>query len=323
MIDHGGNLDDAIKNFGGNFEDWIDLSTGINPVAYPVLEIPEHTFTDLPRRRDLDDLINIARKYYKNTEQPITAVAGAQTAIQQLPLLFSRKGTLKVLSPTYNEYENVFSNAGWNTEKIHMPEDLKGADCAVVVNPNNPTGKLVPPEELISLARNVECLVIDESFMDTVEDSSIAELTEQDNILILRSFGKFFGLAGIRLGFAIGSERYISALKQLNGPWPVSGLAIHIGKTALADRDWVKQSIHRLDKGRDKLDQLCTGVGWNLIGGTSLFRLYEVDNAGAAQERLAESYIWSRIFPWSDTWIRLGLPGLQNEWKRFENALNI
>ncbi len=139
---------------------------------------------------------------------------------------------------------------------------------------------------------------------------------------MLRSFGKFYGLAGLRLGFVLGAEAEIGALSEMAGPWPVAGAAIEIGRVALADRDWTRATIARLAAETARIDGLASRAGWSLIGGCALFRLYDTGDAAAAQERLARNRIWSRIFPYSARWLRLGLPGSEAEWVRLAAALS-
>jgi cobalamin biosynthesis protein CobC len=141
-------------------------------------------------------------------------------------------------------------------------------------------------------------------------------------LLILRSFGKFYGLAGLRLGFVLGGEGDIAALSVMAGPWPVSGAAIAVGRRALLDRDWAKATAIRLDGDCLRLDAEAKLRGWRLVGGTPLFRLYETESARAAQERLAGARIWSRVFEQQPGWMRLGLPADEAEWARLAGALS-
>src|SRR6185312_7570020 len=137
-----------------------------------------------------------------------------------------------------NEFAPVLAGAGWQVETVGEIEALAGADLAVVVNPNNPDGRQHDPASLLALLPRVTRLVIDESFADAVPQASLAAEAGKAGLLVLRSFGKFYGLAGLRLGFVLGSADDISALDAMAGPWPVSGVAIEIGRKALLDRDW-------------------------------------------------------------------------------------
>jgi len=319
MPEHGGNLDVALQRFGGNTRDWIDLSTGINRQPYPLGELPLTCWSALPSRSGIQSLHRAAQQSY-GTDAPILATNGAQAAIQWLPYLASR-GRARILTPTYNEYAAVLSAAGWEVTETSDLEALAGADIAVLAHPNNPDGKRYQPSQLLALLQRVGRLVIDESFADAVPGLSLAPKAGQPGLLILRSFGKFYGLAGLRLGFIMGDEADIAALAGLAGPWPVSGVAIEIGRRALLDREWAEATSARLERDSLRLDAQVMPLGWTLIGGTPLFRLYETGDANLAQERLARAHVWSRVFPHQKGWLRLGLPGDETEWARLSAAL--
>ena len=319
MLEHGGNLDLAMQRFGGGLEDWIDLSTGINRQAYPVPELAPRHWGALPSRSDIEQLHQAARKAYGATA-PIVAVAGGQAAIQLLPRL-SPRGRARILAPSYNEYESVLRLAGWEVAEVGDFRSLAGADLAVVVNPNNPDGRQYEPGDLLGLFSRVGRLVVDESFVDATPQLSLAPDAGRSGLLILRSFGKFYGLAGLRLGFVLGSAADVAALAALAGPWPVSGAAIEIGRRALLDSDWAAETSARLVHESRWLDALAQQQGWTLVGGTPLFRLYDTGDAAAAQARLAHARIWSRVFGDRPGWLRLGLPGNAAEWARLASAL--
>jgi cobalamin biosynthetic protein CobC len=318
--DHGGNLDVAQARFGGALEDWIDLSTGINRRPYPVPALTPRHWNALPSRSDIDALHTAARHAYGSNAW-VLAVAGAQAAIQLLPHL-APPGRARILAPTYNEFAPVLAHGGWQVEDVGEIDALAGADLAVVANPNNPDGRQHDPAKLLALLSRVKRLVIDESFADAVPQVSLAAETGRAGLMVLRSFGKFYGLAGLRLGFVLGNEADVAQLAAMAGPWPVSGAAIEIGRKALLDRDWAGATCARLETDARRLDGLATSVGWRLIGGTPLFRLYGVRDAIAAQERLARTRIWSRVFSDKPNWLRLGLPGDETEWTRLTAALS-
>lgn len=319
MREHGGNLDLAQQRFGGRAEDWIDLSTGINRVPYPVGEIGAHHWQALPSRSEIEALHQAARDAY-GTGAPIVATGGAQAVIQMLPQLAPR-GRARILAPTYNEYAAVLSAAGWEVGEVRALDALAGANLAIVVNPNNPDGRRYSPKDLLALLPRVGHLVIDESFVDAVPELSLASEAAQPGLLILRSFGKFYGLAGLRLGFAIGHAADIGKIAAASGPWPVSGAAIAIGCRALRDDAWAKATSARLARDCVRLDEMAQAVGWRFAGGAPLFRLYETPDARAAQEKLARGQIWSRVFAQNPTWLRLGLPGVDAEWSRLAEVL--
>lgn len=315
MRDHGGNIDAAKARFGGT--DWIDLSTGINRQPYPLPPLPASVWTDLPTRSTQNALITTAQRAFA-TQAPMIALAGAQAAIQLIPLL-SSPGRAHVLTPTYNEHAAALRACGWQVIEAPTMASLEGADLAVLVNPNNPDGRQFNATELLGLSEKVGCLVVDESFADASPAQSLAGHAS-DRLIVLRSFGKFWGLAGLRLGFALAGEATIARMAQLAGPWPVAGAALEIGRIALADGDWRVVTTSRLVAETARLDTLAHSVGWTLIGGTALFRTYATLRASDAQTSLAKAAIWSRIFPYSEHWLRLGLPGSAAEWARLRSA---
>ncbi|WP_314945029.1 threonine-phosphate decarboxylase CobD [Bradyrhizobium cosmicum] len=319
MREHGGNLDLAQQRFGGRAEDWIDLSTGINRLPYPVGEVSARAWGALPSRAEIESLHQAARHAYR-TNAAVVAMGGAQAAIQLLPQLAPR-GRARILAPTYNEYAGVLSAAGWDLQEVAEIDELAGADLAIVVNPNNPDGRCFAPNDLLALLPRVGRLVVDESFAEAVPQLSLAPKADHPALLILRSFGKFYGLAGLRLGFAIGNAADIGKLTSMSGPWPVSGAAIAVGCRALRDDAWAEATSARLGRDCVRLDAMAQAQGWTLVGGTPLFRLYETPDALAAQEKLACGQIWSRVFAQRPRWLRLGLPGSESEWTRLAEVL--
>ena len=232
-----------------------------------------------------------------------------------------RKGLARILGPTYNEHAAQLINAGWQVEVVDNIDALDEADLAVVVNPNNPGGEHYTSEHLLNLKTRVGVLVVDESFADAQPALSIVSHANQQGLIVLRSFGKFYGLAGLRLGFLFADAKTVGSAQELSGPWPVSGIAIEIGSQALSDNQWKEQMIQTLRADASRLDALAIQCGWRLTGGTELFRTYATPDAKNAQHRLAQSQIWTRIFPWSNELIRIGLPGNETEWNRLTVAL--
>ena len=303
--DHGGGLDAAVAAFGGTRDGWLDLSTGINPVPYPVGETRAEAWTALPDHGAQTRLIDAARAFWNVPKgAAIVAAPGASALIAQMPGAF--EGTrVSIPMPTYNEHAAAFRACGWE-----VTEDA--ADLRVLVHPNNPDGRLWD-------APTGAC-VIDESFCDVTHASSHVALAERDGVVVLKSFGKFWGLAGLRLGFAICSPEMADRLRDGLGPWAVSGPALEIGARALEDTSWARSTRVRLAADAARLNALMAKTGATVVGGTDLFGLYDVGDAAAFQERLARAHIWSRIFPYSDRWVRLGLPA-PKAWPRIEAAL--
>jgi len=295
LPDHGGGLDAAISHYGGHRSDWLDLSTGINPMPFPVPEFAADAWTDLPDSAAQTALIDAARAFWQVPDgADILAAPGASVLIAQMPRL-ADCASVRIASPTYNEHAAAFAGHGWQVTK-------GTAQAQVVVHPNNPTGALW------SGARDTNLLIIDESFCDVAPAQSLIKHVTDGRTIVLKSFGKFWGLAGLRLGFAIGDPDLISQLRDWLGPWPVSGPALAIGTAALRDTNWANQTRTRLKVDSETLDDLMLWAGAQVEGGTPLFRLYRVDDAAHWQDKLAQHHIWSRIFPYSQIWLRLGLP---------------
>ncbi|WP_224824032.1 threonine-phosphate decarboxylase [Cognatishimia sp. MH4019] len=303
--DHGGGLDAAVARWGGVRTDWIDLSTGINPEPYPLGELTSDAWTALPDRAAQDRLIKAARQFWDVPhEAAVLAAPGASALIAKMPSLWPT-GQVQIDAPTYNEHAAAFEAAGWS---------MGAGDAMIAVHPNNPDGRFWGAEMLTA-----PFTIIDESFCDIAPDRSLIRLAGRPGTVVLKSFGKFWGLAGLRLGFAIGDPKMIAALAEQLGPWPVSGPALEIGARALEDTAWTIATRQRLAKDAQRLDALMAPHG-ALIGGTDLFRLYDVGDAQAFQRRLAAAHIWSRIFPYSSSWLRLGLPS-SKDWNRLDAAL--
>ncbi|MDN5569036.1 MAG: threonine-phosphate decarboxylase CobD [Paracoccus sp. (in: a-proteobacteria)] len=315
--DHGGNLDEAQNRFGHGV--WIDLSTGINRRPWPVPAISDRAWRDLPTRQAESQLIAVAASWYGCAPEKLLAVAGASAAIQLLPRVLPA-GRAAVLTPTYNEHAASLAAAGWQVTPCPTLAEMQGADLAVVVNPNNPDGQEFDPHALRDLAGKVAHLIVDESFADPRPDLSLAPHLPV-NCTLLRSFGKFWGLAGVRLGFVIGAPDLLAQVAQAAGPWPVNGPALQIATAAMADLSWADDTITYHSEASLRLDHLALGAGWTPAGGTHLFRLYDTPDASAAQDRLARAQIWSRRFPYSAQWLRLGVPGNRPEWDRVIAAL--
>ena len=307
--DHGGGLDGAMALYGGARRDWIDLSTGINPNPYAVSGLQPSDWTDLPDHGAFRRLSDAARAFWGVPDgAAILPAPGASALIARIPAL-TATGRVQITRPTYNEHAAAFAAQGWAVQ------DTGPADARVIVHPNNPDGRIWRATDA-----DAPLTVIDESFCDVTPEVSLIHLSQRPGVIVLKSFGKFWGLAGLRLGFAIGQPDLIARLNDLTGPWAVSGAALRIGAQALQDRDWAEATRARLAKDAARLDQIVTGKGARLVGGTSLFRLYDVDNAPAWQDRLAQARIWSRIFPYSNTFLRLGLPPDEG-WARLRAAL--
>ena len=317
MRDHGGDIDAAAARFGAG--DWIDLSTGINRRPWPVGALPAEAWHALPTAAARARLIAAAAGWFGCAADRVLPIAGASAAIQILPRL-GAPGRAAVLWPSYNEHAASLRAAGWQVSEARDPAAMAGADLAVLVNPNNPDGREWPPEAVAGLAARVGHLIVDESFADPRPDLSVAALA-LENVTVLRSFGKFWGLAGLRLGFVVAAPDRLAAVAAMAGPWAVSGPALAVGAAAMADRPWADDAVVYLSEASLRLDALALRAGWEPVGGTHLFRLYATPDAAAAQARLGRAHVWTRLFPYDAHWLRMGIPGSRAEWDRVLAAL--
>lgn len=323
MLEHGGNLHDAVKRFGRPFEEWLDLSTGINPRPYPAPPLAFNAWHRLPGAPD--GLLDAAQSYYRAPH--MLAVAGTQAAIQALPRLRPHSRVV-ISAPSYAEHAHRWLQAGHDVREVAfdaLGDQVDTADVMVVCNPNNPTGAWVAPEVLLGwserLAARGGWLVVDEAFGDTTPETSIAHCTERNGLIVLRSVGKFFGLAGLRLGFVAAERGLLAELAEWIGPWSVSGPAQEIGTTALRDHAWQESNrVQLLDAGRRMQGMLAeNGIR---SSGTPLFQWWPEEQAQACWQHMAEHGIWVRLFPQKARGIRLGLPAEEAGWRQLQQALD-
>ncbi|QGM96551.1 threonine-phosphate decarboxylase CobD [Methylocystis parvus] len=326
-IAHGGRLDEARRLFPAAPQPWIDLSTGVNPHPYPLPPIAPEAWTRLPDDRAFDALEAAARAAYR--APPAAAIvpgAGAQSFIQLLPRVFPAR-RVAVLGFSYAEHAACWAAAGAKVETVETVEQLASFDAAVIVNPNNPDGRALSSREIAPLAeemtRKGKLLVVDESFVDFTPTRSVAALTAVSDLIVLRSFGKAYGLAGLRLGFAICAFERAGRLRAALGPWAVSGPALAIGARALGDLRWLQAAAAASAADAARLDSLLERAGFGLVGGTALFRLVRHDKAADWFVRLCEKGILARAFPERPDWLRFGLPAGESAWARLTAALEI
>ncbi len=324
--DHGGDPAAAENHFGQPAFPWLDLSTGINPLPIPLAPLPGAVAARLPDSRDLADTLKEARSYYGAPKHgAIVASPGTQAAMQWLPRL-RPVSRVVVWGPTYAEHAHVWRLAGHQVSVFrHDDSGLDDADVVVVVNPNNPDGRRISSSDLLTrkqaLANRGGWLVVDEAFCDVTPEISLAGHVGDAGLIILRSFGKFFGLAGYRLGFVLGWPELTHALADALGPWAVSGPALWAGAEAFRDRAWIDETRRRLYGDAARLDCLLAARGFDVIGGTDLFRLVRYPGAVECHEALARRGILVRRFTDHRDWLRFGLPGTLESWGRLEAAL--
>jgi cobalamin biosynthetic protein CobC len=283
-------------------------------------------YAELPQPEALAGLAAIAAQAYGAPSPAHVVIApGSQILVAQTAFLLA-PGRASVLAPTYAEHGRVAELAGHNVVEVAEPGQLADSRIAIVVNPNNPDGRIVDKDELLALAdrlrRRGGLLLVDEAFIEVgPPEASLCEYVEHGNIVVLRSFGKFYGLPGLRLSFALAPPNVVSRIAAALGPWPVSGAALAVGATALADTEWQATTRKALAEAALRLDTELSKAGLDIVGGTSLFRLARSKDAAQLFQSLGEAGILVRRFAEHPSWLRFGLPGAADQWQRLVEAL--
>lgn len=330
-LNHGGRLHQVAANSSIPISRWIDLSTGISPFSYPVEEIPASYFHQLPQPSS--ELIQAAQDYY--AADSLLACAGSQPVIQLLPQLWlqSFNKTTRVWLPNvgYKEHQHAWIKAGFEVyyyQQLPQPTQLQQRDILIVINPNNPSGDLYSKPQLLGLANQLQqlagWLVCDEAFLDCYTNHQQLSLSDQvasGHVFVLRSVGKFFGLAGIRLGFVCAASHWLIQIQQAIGPWSVNGPAQWLGTQCLSDHQWQQQQRLRLQQTAGRLEQLLASKFARIVG-TSLFKTVYTPKAKSHYQSLLQQGIYVRLTDEGDS-LRFGLPADNLEhWHRLEQAIS-
>jgi len=318
-IAHGGGLIAARARFPGAPEPWIDLSTGINAVPYPIPPLSPAAYHRLPEPEQVRRLeIAAARAYGVADPAMVAAAPGTQILISLLPRLLPR-ASVAIVGPTYAEHAASWAAGG---SAVRIVDDIQAINAergAVLCNPNNPDGRRFRGADLVQLAGRLDLLVVDEAFADLEEPGLSLAPMLPGNAVVLRSFGKTYGLAGLRLGFAVAAPALARMIRAALGPWAVSGAAVEIGMAALTDTAWLADARQRLAHDAPRLDALLAKAAMRVVGGTKLYRLAHTPDAMATFNRLGRAGILARRFEAEPTWLRFGVPG--GRWDRIEAAL--
>lgn len=327
QVRHGGDIVSAEAIFGIPKNGWLDLSTGINLNPYPLGDMPDKFLQRLPEAGDINQLLRSARKYYQIAENAkIIAAPGSQALVKLVPKIFP-PGKVSILGPTYGEHAPAWIAGGHSVVNAASTcaQAAGDANYALVVNPNNPTGTNHQVDGLLALGEEMfdrgGALVVDEAFGDVTPELSLCSYAGHPGLVILRSFGKFFGLGGVRLGFAISDNQTSELLARGLGPWAVSGPAIWAGINAMGDEDWIVNSKKNLKQNAIKLDGILVGAGMKIVGGTDLFRLASIEGANKIYEKLGRNGILVRSFDENPNWLRFGIPANSKDFDRLASAL--
>ncbi len=327
LLIHGGRIDVAASLYPSAPQPWIDLSTGINPVSWPVPQLPATLYQRLPLAAEMARMAAAAAEAYGcPANAAIVPMPGSEVAIRLLPRMAGR-GRVGILAPTYGSHAAAWRDAGAEVHELAALPDLRRHDLEtlIVVNPNNPDGRTIARADLAAFAQawtvTGRRLVVDEAFADARPDVSILALPRlPSGTVVLRSLGKFFGLAGLRVGFVIVTEADAPAWRGLLGDWPVSGPACEIATSALRDAGWIAATRTRLAADRKRLDEILLGAGLKGLGGTDLFGLFETSDETDLLDHFARAGILIRGFAAESRRYRFGLPADEAAWQRLRTA---
>lgn len=322
MLEHGGRLQRAAREHGIAVADWLDLSTGISPFPWPVPDLPASAWHRLPE--DDDGLLEAAANYY-DTRQ-LLPVAGSQAAIQALPMLRS-PSRVGVVAPGYAEHAQAWERAGHAVSLASIGSLLNTAsefDVIVLIHPNNPAAQMLDVRQLLRLHHQLAAtggwLVVDEAFMDVTPQRSLCPYAGREGLIVLRSVGKFFGMAGARAGFVAADESLREALREQLGPWTLSGPTRHALKLALADKAWHAQTRQRLPQLSTRLADVLARHGLAPTAGCAMFQWCCDARAETIHQQLAARGILTRLFQ-TPASLRFGLPADDAAFERLDSTL--
>ncbi|HWU64611.1 MAG TPA: threonine-phosphate decarboxylase CobD [Ensifer sp.] len=322
---HGGGVAAAARAYGIAADDWLDLSTGINPVPPALPPLDAQLFHRLPDADIMEEVRRAAARFYGSGDLLPVAAAGTQPLIRLLAARIEQ-GRVAILSPTYGEYRAVFAAAGHQVDEIATLAQITDAHRAVIiVNPNNPDGRLYSRADLLALSLDLAerggTLIVDEAFGEMRPQASLAGVvSHHPHLAVLKSFGKFFGFAGVRLSFAIAGERHATALQAGLGPWPVSGPALALARHCLGlDAEAIRGEIVS-QAGR--LEAVVAAAGLSVLANVGLFLLVGTPDAAGLSDYLCRRGILTRIFDYRRDWMRIGLPPDKAGLDRLAAALN-
>ena len=324
-IVHGGGITAAARLYGGGFEDWLDLSTGINPNPVTIPVLPQAVWHRLPDQGLAEAARMAASRHYRSGACLPLPVPGTQSVIQLLPRLGAQGRRVAILSPTYGEYRRVFELASFDVDAIFDLDEIRAEHgLVVVVNPNNPDGRIFSADRLIALQQRLAdqdgLLIVDEAFGDASPAESVAGLAaDVANLIVFRSFGKFFGLAGLRLGFVIAGPSLLDRFEEWLGPWAVSGPALSLAASCLGGETGVVS--RRIAERSRALRHVLAEAGLAVVGGTDLFALVADRHAPAIYDHLCRHRILVRKFNYADDWLRFGLAPDEHADRRLAQAL--
>jgi len=324
---HGGAIDVVRASYPDAEKPWIDLSTGINPWPYPDTTVSDSALSALPTATAQKTCTAALSRVIGAPMEATLLAPGSEILIRLLPDIIQPR-RVAILPPTYSDHKQAWQRSGAEIVETRDPlEVVDSVDAIVITHPNNPDGRCFSRAALeqvrTSLAARGGWLILDEAYADLIPAESFAPQGGTDGLIVLRSFGKFFGLAGLRLGAVIAPPRELELFAHRLGVWPISTAALEIGTRAYNDQIWQSQMRATLNEAASSLRQILSESDLTLVGGTDLFQLVEVADANVAFDHFAKAGLYVRRFDWSRTHLRLGLPPNPDAVDRLKSALSL
>lgn len=326
-LQHGGSLDHMKRVFPSAPAPWLDLSTGINPWPYPLSNIHISDLHHLPTKTSLENCRDAMSAAFLCPAETILPTPGSEILIRLLPTVL-KPPTIAVLSPSYNDHTYTWKKAGCSVIQAKNPmEHIDNVDCIILCNPNNPDGRTFDFETLTTLHAAMRkrngWLILDEAYIDLYPHLSFTSQAGSNNLIILKSLGKFYGLAGLRLGALIAPQSILEAMSERLGVWSISDLVLNIGAEVYQNSTWKLQTRTHLKNASVRLNTLLSHSGLTIAGSTDLFSFISTPNSHHLWKRLAQEGIYTRRFAWSESHLRIGIPPSDQAETRLANALNL
>lgn len=271
---HGGNIADAVNRYGIRERDIVDFSSNISPLGPSSAAIRSAkkalAYGDRYPDQSLSELRRTIARYFGIKPEHIVCGNGSTALIHLVPQIYRPKRVL-IPVPTFTEYAAAALKAGaevvpyqlkekdgFRVDPIEMAFAFKGIDMAFLCNPNNPTGRVVQKNEMMEIVQYAlqekVTLVVDEAFMDFVESETIVkDAVQTSHVICIRAFSKFFGMPGLRVGYAVCGEEIASVLNAGSEPWPVNIPAQFAAIAALNDWGHIKRTLKIVTRERERL----------------------------------------------------------------------
>jgi len=286
---HGGNVWDFSKKYNISIDKLIDFSISTNPLGAPETSIENirHHLNLIKHYPDPDPewLLKALAESIGVASNNVIVGNGSTELIYLFNEVFLENGFDAVIPvPSFSEYKAAIEHFGGNmifltcdsSQNFQLNvEELertisKKTRIIFLCNPNSPTGVLYKKEDIIRIIkfaaeRNV-LVFLDEDYIDFVDDdkrySMVEYVNDYNNLFILRSLTKFFGLAGVRIGFGIGSPDLVTVLKNVIMPWSVNSLAMYATAAAVKDKEFIKRTRQLVSNGRKTMVELFKSITW-------------------------------------------------------------